>query len=248
MRVRAWLLAASVLAVALPAWAQQKPVKIAIIEDQTGPLEAYAKQSLNGFRLGLEYATHGTNTVAGRKIEVIEKDSQTKPDVGRNLLAEAYGDDDADIAVGGTSSAVALAMLPVAQDSKKILIVEPAVADSITGDKWNRYIFRTARNSSQDAIANALAVGTPGLSIATLAQDYAFGHDGVAAFRAALAKTGAKLVHEEYAPPNATDLTAPVQRIFDALGKESGEKMIFVIWAGGADPLSALKALAPERY
>ena len=62
MRIRAWLLAASVLAVALPAWAQQKPVKIAIIEDQTGPLEAYAKQSLAGFRLGLEYATHGTNT------------------------------------------------------------------------------------------------------------------------------------------------------------------------------------------
>src|SRR6185437_13467191 len=104
----------------------------------------------------------------------------------------------------------------------------------------------TARNSSQDAIANAIAVGKPGLSIATLAQDYAFGHDGVAAFKAALAKTGAKLVHEEYAPPNATDLTAPVQRIFDALGKESGEKMIFVIWAGG-DPFAKLKALDPER-
>jgi branched-chain amino acid transport system substrate-binding protein len=191
MRSRAWLVMACMLAVSAPAFAQQKPVKIAIIEDETGPLEAYAKQSVTGFKLGLEYATHGTNTVAGRKIEVIEKDSQTKPDVGRNLLDEAYNDDDADIAIGGTSSAVALAMLPVAQDAKKVLIVEPAVADSITGDKWNRYIFRTARNSSQDAIANALAIGKPGVAIATLAQDYAFGHDGVAAFKAALAKTGA---------------------------------------------------------
>ena len=34
-------------------------------------------------------------------------------------------------------------MLPVAEEHKKILIVEPAVADQITGDKWNRYIFRT---------------------------------------------------------------------------------------------------------
>src|SRR5579875_3404546 len=248
MRVRAWLIAASMLAAAVPAWAQQKPVKIAIIEDQTGPLEAYAKQSLAGFKLGLEYATHGTNTVAGRKIELIEKDSQTKPDVGRNLLAEAYGDDDSDIAVGGTSSAVALAMLPVAQDNKKILIVEPAVADSITGDKWNRYIFRTARNSSQDAIANALAVGKPRVVVGTLAQDYAFGRDGVAAFKRALETTGAKLVHEEYAPPNTTDFTAPAQRLFDALSKQQGRRIIWVIWAGGADPLSALKALAPERY
>ncbi len=42
-------------------------------------------------------------TVAGRKIEIIEKDSQVKPDVGRNLLAEAYGDDNVELAVGGTS-------------------------------------------------------------------------------------------------------------------------------------------------
>ena len=227
--------------------AEEKPLRIAVIEDSTGPLEAYAKQSETGFKLGLEYATHGTMMVAGRKIEVIEKDSQTKPDVARNLLAEAYGDDDVDLAIGGTSSAVALAMLPVAQDYKKILIVEPAVADSITGAKWNRYIFRTARNSSQEAIANALAIGKPGVKVATLAQDYAFGHDGVAAFRAALAATGASLVHEEYAPPTTTDFTAPLQRIFDALAKEQGDKVVWVIWAGGGDPLSALKAMDPSR-
>ena len=75
------------LALAAPALAQQgKPVKVALIEDKTGPLEAYAKQMVTGFRMGLEYATHGTNTVAGRKIEIIEKDSQIKPDLGRNLL------------------------------------------------------------------------------------------------------------------------------------------------------------------
>jgi branched-chain amino acid transport system substrate-binding protein len=234
------------LVLAAPAFAQGKPVKIAFIQDKTGPLEAYAQQESVGFRLGLEYATKGTMTVAGRKIEVIEKDSQFKPDVGRNLLSEAYGDDGADLAVGGTYSAVALAMLPVAQDYKKILIVEPAVADSITGDKWNRYIFRTARNSSQDAISNAIAIGKPGTVIATLAQDYAFGRDGVAAFKAALAGSGAKLVHEEYAPPTTTDFTAPLQRIFDALSKEQGHKVLWVIWAGG-NPFPAIKAADPAR-
>ncbi|MGO8919441.1 MAG: substrate-binding domain-containing protein [Stellaceae bacterium] len=228
------------------ALAQSKPIKIAFIQDKTGALEAYAAQESRGFMLGLEYATKGTMIVAGRKLEIIEKDSQLKPDVGRNLLSEAYNDDDADLAVGGTSSGVALAMLPVAQEAKKILIVEPAVADSITGDKWNRYIFRTARNSSQDAISNALAIGRPGTVIATLGQDYAFGRDGVAAFKAALADTGAKLVHEEYAPPTTTDFTAPLQRIFDALAKEQGRKVLWVIWAGG-NPFPAIKAADPGR-
>jgi branched-chain amino acid transport system substrate-binding protein len=94
--------------------AEEKPIKIALIADKTGPLEAYAKQTSAGLAMGLQYATGGTMTVAGHKIEVIEKDSQTKPDVGRTLLGEAYNDDGADIAIGGTSSAVALAMLPVA--------------------------------------------------------------------------------------------------------------------------------------
>ena len=57
-----------------------------------------------------------------------------------SLLAAAYGDDKFDIAVVPTASPVALAMLPVAEEYKKILLVEPAVADSITGDKWNKYI------------------------------------------------------------------------------------------------------------
>jgi branched-chain amino acid transport system substrate-binding protein len=231
----------------VPARADDSQIKIALIADKTGPLEAYAKQTVAGFAMGLEYATGGTMMVNGKKLIVIEKDSQTKPDVGRNLLNEAYNDDGADIAVGGTSSAVALAMLPVAQDNKKIFIVEPAVADSITGDKWNRYIFRTGRNSTQDAASNALAIGKAGTSIATLAQDYAFGRDFVTAFKTALAPTGAKLVFEEYAPPLTTDFTASIQRIFDALAKEKGRKIIFVNWAGGGNPLAALKAMGADR-
>ena len=238
------------LAVALaPAAARAQAgteLKVAVIEDKTGPLEAYAKQEIAGLRLGIEYATHGTGTVAGRKIALIEKDSQTKPDLGRSLLSEAYDDDGAEIAIGGTSSAVALAMLPVTQDEKKVLIVSGAVADSITGAKWNRYIFRVDRNSSQDAISNALSIGKPGLVIGTLGQDYAFGRDGVAAFKQAIAGTGAKVVAEEYAPPATTDFTAPMQRLFDALGKEPGEKIIWVIWAG-ADPMAKLAALDPQR-
>ena len=227
--------------------ADNSPIKIALLADKTGPLEAYAKQTSAGFAMGLDYATGGTMTVAGRKLVVIEKDSQTKPDVGRTLLNEAYNDDGADLAVGGTSSAVALAMLPVAEQNKKILIVEPAVADSITGDKWNRYIFRTSRNSSQDAISNALAIGKPDTVVATLAQDYAFGRDFVAAFKKAVAPTGAQLVYEEYAPIATTDFTAPYQRIFDALAKHEGRKIIFLNWAGGGNPMSALKALDPSR-
>ncbi|WP_417831753.1 substrate-binding domain-containing protein [Terasakiella sp.] len=224
------------------------PIKIAHVYGKTGPYEAYAKQSHTGLMMGLEYATGGTMKVNGRTIEVIEKDTQLKPDLGKALLAEAYADDEVDLAIGPVSSGVALAMLPVAQEYEKLLLVEPAVADSITGEKWNRYIFRTGRNSSQDAIANAVALGQDGVKIATLAQDYAFGRDGVAAFKEALQNTGADLVFEEYAPRDTKDFTASAQRLFDALDKEKGRKIIFVIWAGAGNPMGKIKAMNPERF
>jgi branched-chain amino acid transport system substrate-binding protein len=223
-------------------------IKVAHIYDKTGPLEAYAKQSHTGLMMGLEYLTGGTMEVIGRKLVVIEKDSQLKPDMGKAALAAAFGDDKADIAVGPVGSGVALAMLPVAEEYKKILIVEPAVADQITGDKWNRYIFRTARNSTQDAVAGAAALPADA-SIATLAQDYAFGRDGVKAFKEALASVGskAKIVHEEYAPQQTTDFTAPAQRIFGALKDKPGRRVLVVIWAG-AHPMAKLMDLKPERF
>ena len=223
-------------------------IKIAHIYGKTGALEAYAAQSHNGLLLGLEYATGGTMEINGEKIVVIEKDTQLKPDVGKAMLAEAYGDDEADIAVGPVSSGVALAMLPVAQEYEKILIVEPAVADSITGENWNRFIFRTGRNSSQDAISNAVALGGEGVTIATLAQDYAFGRDGVAAFREALESSGAKIGHEEYVPTDTTDFTAAAERIFNAMKDIEGKKKLFIIWAGGGNPMGKINAMDPSRF
>jgi branched-chain amino acid transport system substrate-binding protein len=220
-------------------------IKIAHVYDKTGALEAYAKQTQTGLMMGLDYATGGTMTVNGRKLVVIEKDSQFKPDVGKSQLASAFADDKADIAIGPTGSGVALAMLPVAEEYKKILLVEPAVADSITGDKWNRYIFRTGRNSSQDAISNAVALDKAGVSIATLAQDYAFGRDGVKAFKDAL--KNAKIVHEEYLPTSTTDFTAGAQRLFDALKDKPGRKIIFIIWAGAGNPFK-IADLDPKRF
>ncbi len=219
-------------AVASPlAMSQAKEIKIAHIYSKTGPLEAYGKQTATGFMMGLDYATGGTMMVGDKKLVVIEKDDQGKPDLGKSLLASAYGDDKVDLAVGPTASPVALAMLPVAEEYKKILLVEPAVADSITGEKWNRYIFRTGRNSSQDAISNAVALDKAGIAIATMAQDSAFGRDGVKAFKEAIKK--AKVVHEEFLPPATTDFTAGAQRLIDKLKDQPGRKVIFIIWAGG---------------
>ncbi len=224
------------------------PIKIGIIQGLSGPYEIYGKAEVTGFKMGLEYFTKGSNKIIGRDVKLYVEDSQLKAARAKMLLTKLYSDDKVDLAIGPTSSGVALAILPVAQQFKKILIVEPAVADSITGQNWNRYIFRTGRNSSQDAISNAVAVAKPGVSIACIGQDYAFGRDGIAAYKNAAEKLGAKIVHEEYADPKGTDFTAPIQRIIDALKDKPQPKYVWVIWAGKNSPITQLISAGLDKY
>lgn len=231
------------------AWAAD-PIKIALVHGISGhAFEVFSKQTHTGFEMGLEYATGGTNMVKGRPIEIIKKDTQFKPDVARAVLAEAYGDDEVLLAVGATSSGVTKGLLPIAEEYEKILLIEPAVADSLTGPESNRYVFKTSRNSSMDMQAQALALKPDGnLFVATIAEDYAFGHDGIAAFEAAMEGTGATIVAKEFVPQKATDYTAATERMFNALKDKEGRKVILIYIAGGADPMGKIKAMEPERY
>ncbi len=224
------------------------PIKIGIMQGLSGAYEIYGKAEVTCFKMGLEYFTKGTNKIIGRDVKLFVEDTQLKAARAKMLLTKLYSDDKVDLVIGPTSSGVALAILPVAQQFKKILIVEPAVADAITGKAWNRYIFRTGRNSGQDAISNAAAISKPGVSIATIAQDYAFGKDGVAAYKKAAEKLGAKIVHEEYADPKATDFTAPVQRVIEALKDKPTPKYVFVIWAGKGGPIPQLISAGLDKY
>ncbi|WP_391122901.1 substrate-binding domain-containing protein [Psychrobacillus sp. L3] len=213
-------------------------IKIGVLASLTGALESYGKQTKNGFELGLEYATGGTMEVAGKKIEVVYEDTETKPEVAVQKATKLLEDDKVDFLVGSSSSGDTLAVLPLAEEYEKIMVVEPAVADSITGSEFNPYIFRTGRNSSQDAVAGAAAIAKPGVKIATFAPDYSFGWDGVAAFKAAAEKLGAVVVLEEFADPAATDFTSNLQKII-----QTKPDYLFVIWAGANSPWNQIADL-----
>ena len=144
IRMLNWLILVLLAAglVVAPALAAD-PIKVGIIQGLSGPFEIYGKAEVTGFKMGLEYFTKGSNQIIGRDVKLYVEDSQLKAARAKMLLTKLYSDDKVDLAIGPTSSGVALAILPVAQQFKKILIVEPAVADSITGKNWNRYIFRS---------------------------------------------------------------------------------------------------------
>ncbi|WP_420887506.1 substrate-binding domain-containing protein [Brevibacillus formosus] len=217
-------------------------IKVGVLVSLTGPLESYGKQTARGFELGLDYATEGKREIAGKKIEFVVEDTETKPDVAVQKATKLLETDKVDFLVGSSSSGDTLAVLPLAEEYKKIMVVEPAVADSITGKNWNRYIFRTGRNSSQDAVAGAAAIASKGTKIATMAQDSAYGREGIEAFKTAAEKLGAVIIEEQYVDTNTTDFTANIQKIISAR-----PDYVFITWAGSNSPWKQLQDMQVQQ-
>lgn len=210
--------------------APKTTVKVGIVTSKTGALQAYGEQMLRGFQMGLDYAKE-KNLLPNTDIQVITEDSETKPEVAKQKAIKLFEEDKVDIIVGCASSSDALAIVPLAEEYKKVMVVEPAVADAITGANWNRYIFRTGRNSSQDAAAAAASIGKKGAKLGIFAPDSAFGHGGADAFKAAAAKLGAEIVFEAYPAADATDFTAQIQQMIAAK-----PEAVYVVWAGANSP------------
>lgn len=207
------------------------PIKIGLLQSTSGPFEFLGRNISQGFELGLEYATGGTNKVAGRSIEIIREDSQGKPEVAIEKATKLLSEDKVDILIGTSSSATTLAILPLIEEYKTPMIVVPAKADSITGQQWNKYVFRTMTNTSQDAAAGALSISRPNAKVAIYAMDYAYGREGAETFKREVEKRGHKVVFEEYVSATVTDHTAHIQKVFD-----SGAEYIYILWAGTNTP------------
>ena len=160
----------------------------------------YGTQQVNGFQLGLEYATKGTMTVAGRPIEVIIKDTGGKAETGAAMARELIEKDGVDLLQGAPSSSVTLAIMEVAKANKKILMVNPAASPAITGANFNEFTFRTSRTSVQDALTmgGALVEQYKGPFV-QIAPDNAFGRGSAAGFYAVVKAKGGQFTANDTA-------------------------------------------------
>lgn len=203
-----------------------EPVKVGLITSKTGPLASYGEQYLEGFRIGLDYATDGSGEVGGRKIEITERDSGADPakatSAAKDLIGQGY------TILGGTvSSGVALQVAPLAEQNQILYISGPAATDEITG--INDYTFRSGRQTYQDVeTASTFIGGAEGKSVTVFAQDTTFGQANIEAVKAVLGDQGAT-VDSILVPESARDFVP-----FARQAKNAAPDLLFVAWAGAS--------------
>jgi branched-chain amino acid transport system substrate-binding protein len=232
----AGLLGAAALAcLSVPAIAQQ-PLKIGVIMPYSGQLADAATQMDNGIKLYLK--RHG-DVVAGRKIELIRKDTGgIAPDVAKRLAQEMIVRDGAEIITGLIVTPNALAVSDVSSQAKKFIVIMNA-ATSVIITK-SPYSVRVSMTLPQVSDSMGLWAAKSGVKKAyTMVSDYGPGHDAEAAFQRAFKAAGGEIVGQVRMPVSNPDFAPFVQR-----AKDLNPESIFVFIPAGIQPAALGKAFA----
>lgn len=222
--------------------AQDDPVRVGVLTDQSGALTIYGYELEYGFKLGLLYAAGidpseyesidaalADVTAGGRPVEVLVRDNAGDPDTATSQARELIEQEGVEILVGAPSSGVTVALQQVALDYDVLLFAAPGASPAITGANFNVNTFRACRNTYQDFLAfAAYAQENLGNNFVILAADYEFGRSSAAAAEAVYSAAGINFVQDTiYAPLETTDFTPYIQQIL-----ASGADVMIPIWAG----------------
>jgi branched-chain amino acid transport system substrate-binding protein len=210
--VRRLLLAAAVLGVAASASAQNV-VKLGLVAEFSGPFAQYGQQMLGGMKAYMK--VHG-DTVAGKKIEIVQKDTGgPAPDVAKRLAQELVTRDNVDLLVGFGLTPNALAVAPVATEAKKAMVIMNAATSIITTK--SPYIVRVSMTLPQITQPMAVWAAKNGIKkVYTVVADYGPGLDAEKAFAEAFKAAGGEIVGSVHTPLQNPDFAPFIQRVKDA--------------------------------
>jgi branched-chain amino acid transport system substrate-binding protein len=230
--LRAAMAAASFLVATAASFAEE-PLKIGLIAPFSGPFADYGKQIEGGIKAYLKQ--HG-DTVAGRKVEIIARDTTGPvPDVAKRLAQELVVRDKVDFLAGFGLTPEALAVAPIADQAKKPMIIMNAASSVITTK--SPYIARVSMTLPQVSAPMATWAAKNGIKkVYTLVADYAPGIDSENAFKAAFTAVGGQVVDSVRVPLKNPEFAPFIQRI-----KDSKPEAVFIFLPAGEQGIAFMK-------
>jgi branched-chain amino acid transport system substrate-binding protein len=236
MMIRNFVAAFALLAPLAVSSASAQTVKIGLIMPYSGQFADTATQMDNAIKLYMKQ--HG-DTVAGRKIEIVRRDTGgIAPEVAKRLAQELVVRDKVDILAGFVLTPNALAAADVSAEAKKFMVVMNAATAIITTK--SPYMARTSLTVPQlNETFGAWAYKSGIRKMYTMVSDYGPGHDAEAGFQRGFKEAGGEIVGSVRFPVANPDFSAFVQR-----AKDLNPEAIYAWVPGGAQPAAIGKAFA----
>jgi branched-chain amino acid transport system substrate-binding protein len=221
----------------VPAYAQNNAVKIGVLDDMSGP---YAENTGPGDVASVKFAIADFGgSVLGKPIELVTADFQSKVDVGVGIARRWYDDENVDLVVGIPNSAIALALVKVAEEKNRIVMPTAAATSELTnkacGAHSIHWIYDTYGQTKTIVEALSKQGGDTWYFITV---DYAFGlaieNDAGQFIKAA----GGKVLGSSRHPLNSADFSSYV------LQAQASKAKGLMVANGGNDIITAVKQAA----
>lgn len=251
MRLQHCLGLALAVAVSAPLAAQaEDTIKIGFPIPLSGPTAVYGEPILKGAQMAVQ-EINAAGGVLGKKLELLPRDSKANADEAVRLSRELIIKDNVDFLLGTLTSAEAPAVSTVAKENK-IVFMTPSSKSTILTDAQHihPYIFRLASNTDVEGLAGAedMAKFKDVKTIVTIAPDYAYGRDSIAAFVKALKEKAPNMqvVDSQWPKLGEPDFTAFINAM---MGKKPDAVYCslfagdFVTFVKQATPLGLFKAV-----
>jgi branched-chain amino acid transport system substrate-binding protein len=223
-----------VSAVLTPAIAQAAPFKIGLLTVKTGPLAQGGIQMEQGIAALLK---EKGSTLAGRKIEFISADTGGNPAGAKTKAQELVERDNVDVILGPLAAFELLAIADYVRD-KGTPLISLAAAEDVTQRKANPFIIRPSATSAQclHAIGDYAVKDLKYKRAATIADDFAFGHEQMSGFQRVFEDGGGKVVRKLWPPLNTPDYAPYIAQI--------GSVDCVVNGFAGSNPVKFMRAYA----
>ena len=211
----------------------QQALKVGVIAPFSGAFASVGEE----FRAGIKtYMKQHGETVAGRKVEIIYKDTTgPSPDIAKRHAQDLIVRDKVDFLAGFGLTPEALAVAPVATEAKKPMIIMNAATSIIT--TRSPYIARVSVTLPQLTAPLATWAAKNGIrQVYMLVSDYGPGHDAEETFRKTFTSAGGKIVDSVRVPIANPDFAPFIQRV-----KETKPEAAFVFLPAGEQGIAFMK-------
>jgi branched-chain amino acid transport system substrate-binding protein len=192
--------------------------KIGIVDPFSGPMAHSGRMYLTGAQFAAD-EQNAKGGLLGKKIEILQEDSEFKPDVGIRKAKKLIMNDKVNMVGVGSGAPVVIAVNKVAEEYKTISINYGGTSDSIQGKEFTRYGFRVCMNTYNMSAAYALYLANkPYRKFYMIGPDYVFGYDSSKMFREQLKRRvpDATIVGEDFHPVATKDFGPYITKIIAA--------------------------------
>lgn len=209
----------------------QEKIRLGFVADISGIGATFYKSQKAAIDMFIE-ETNAAGGILGKKLELVVRDAQLKPDVGATVARELILSEKCDFLIGPTSSAVALAITKVANEFKKVVVFHTSNAEALTTTDFQPYMFQVVPNTGIEGRGMAVTLAEKQKkNLGYIGYDYAYGHDQYNAFTKKMAELqpDAKMLETVWVKVAETNFSSYIPTLM----AKNPEIIFASLWGGG---------------